>query len=482
MRNLWKLWTNSGGVLPVAVAILVVVAIVAGQQPGAIGPEGPRGPRGFPGSPGADGTGGDGGAYSSLIVSSDEPPGANCPAGGELVKSGLDNGDGGGTSGDLVLQPGEQDLFFYVCAGADGAAGAAGADGYNTVAKVTAESPGANCPAGGQKYESGQDNGDGGGTARNGILEAGERDVGPIYICAGAAGATGSDGANGFDTIVKMTTESPGANCPAGGQKYESGLDNGDGGGTARNGILEAGERDVGPIYICAGADGATSLMKQTAESAGANCPNGGWKGESGLDNGDGGGTANNGVLEAGAVDAGPSYACDGADGAGVTVAALANAFTSTSTTGAEVTSLTIAIGATGTYRFEYTLIAQTAAVGTGIDFGVNYDSTQSIIVATMYYQDTGTTATTGVADGTVTADGGELIIAGSSTITETTTAPNLNVITGVASANENFLVRIEGIVVVTATGNMELWCATDVAASQVTIGAGSALVLIKVA
>jgi hypothetical protein len=287
---------------------------------------------------------------------------------------------------------------------------------------------------------------------------------------------------------VKTTTESPGGNCAAGGKKVDSGLDNGDGGGTARNGILETGEIDA-TTYVCNGLDGAagaagtngfSSLIKTTAESPGANCAAGGRKVESGLDNGDGGGTANNGVLEAGEVDA-TTYVCDGAAGTGITVAdSLTSAFTSTSTTGAEVTGLTNALSTTGTYRFEYTLIVRTAATGTGIDFGINYDSTQSVIVSQMWYQDTGTSATVGTADGTVAGDGAELIIAGGSSITETTTAPNLNVITGVATASEDFLVRIEGIVVTTATGNLELWCATDVAASQVTIGIGSSLVVIK--
>ena len=84
------------------------------------------------------------------------------------------------------------------------AGGGAGADGYNSlVATATAaESPGANCAYGGTKvtFTSGLDNGDGGGTARNGVLEAGEIDATTIfYSCTGATGATGADGADGAD-------------------------------------------------------------------------------------------------------------------------------------------------------------------------------------------------------------------------------------------------------------------------------------------
>ena len=220
-------------------------------------------------------------------------------------------------------------------------------------------------------------------------------------------------------------------------------------------------------------------------ESPGVNCADGGQKTESGLDNGDGGGTARDGILQAGEVDT-TIYLCDGAAGAagaGFTlVDSLGSAFTSTSTTGAEVTGLTNTLSATGTYVFTYYLICRTAATTTGIDFGVNFDSTQSIIIANMEYPDTGSTATSGNADGTVTGDGAELLMARSSTLSESTTAPNLNGITGVASASEDFLVTITGIVITTGSGQLELWSATDVVSSQVDIRTGSSLTIIKTA
>lgn len=75
-------------------------------------------------------TGGSG--INSLISTSTaaEPPGGNCANGGTAVtlNSGLDNGDGGGTAGDGILQAGEIDAttVFYSC---NGSAGSAGADG-----------------------------------------------------------------------------------------------------------------------------------------------------------------------------------------------------------------------------------------------------------------------------------------------------------------------------------------------------------------
>lgn len=582
---------------------LVGLFVVASHiEPGLQGERGRTGAAGGGGggggSPGADG-------YTALVVQSSEPAGPNCDVSGEQFDSGLDNGDGGGVSRNGILEAGEIDFTGYACDGL------VGSNGFNSLIKTTAESPGANCANGGRKVESGIDNGDGGGTPGNSILEAGEVDA-TTYVCNGAPGATG---AQGYAALVKTTAESPGVNCANGGQKVEVGIDNGDGGGTAGNFILEAGEIDQTSYVCngaagAAGTNGFNALVTSSAEAAGANCANAGRKIQAGTDNGDGGGTAGNGILEAGEVDT-TGYACngadagllytyntgtsgdpgsgkfgfdtttltaiatlrisetdgdgngiaallatwddstssvrsiirvvgngaptrllvftitgamtdngaydsfpvahianggshanndidrlhqartgdkgdagaagaDGTDGNGFTVVdSLTSAFTSTSTTGAEVTGLTNSLSA-GIYVATFYLICRTAAVGTGIDFGINFDSTQDVIVSQLSYQDTGTTASTGLADGTVTGDGGELIIGGGSVITETTTAPNLNVITGVGGASEDFMVIIKVIFKPTATGELELWVATDVAASQVDVRIGSSVTIIK--
>ncbi|MCP4756678.1 MAG: hypothetical protein GY866_37930 [Proteobacteria bacterium] len=52
---------------------------------------------------------------NSLISISDEPAGTNCLYGGKRLEVGLDDGDGGGTSGDDVLQSGEVDSTTYIC-------------------------------------------------------------------------------------------------------------------------------------------------------------------------------------------------------------------------------------------------------------------------------------------------------------------------------------------------------------------------------
>jgi hypothetical protein len=66
----------------------------------------------------------------------------------------------------------------------------------------------------------------------------------------GNDGKDGSDGSNGFNSLIKTTDESPGSNCIAGGKKIESGLDNGEGNSSSNDGILSSDEVDV-TEYIC---------------------------------------------------------------------------------------------------------------------------------------------------------------------------------------------------------------------------------------
>lgn len=73
----------------------------------------------------------------------------------------------------------------------------------------------------------------------------------------GATGASGSSGTDGINSLIAITTESPGSNCSTGGKKITSGIDNGDGGGTARDGTLQTGEVD-NTSYVCNSIGGLT--------------------------------------------------------------------------------------------------------------------------------------------------------------------------------------------------------------------------------
>ncbi len=66
----------------------------------------------------------------------------------------------------------------------------------------------------------------------------------------GTNGADGTDGSPSPDTMLtSVTTPDISMGCTAGGRLIAQGLDNGDGGGNAQNGILEAGEVDYTTTY-----------------------------------------------------------------------------------------------------------------------------------------------------------------------------------------------------------------------------------------
>lgn len=186
-------------------------------------------------------------------------------------------------------------------AGAKGADGTKGANGSTSLISIVAEPAGANCPDGGQKILTGLDDGAGGSIADDGLLQAGEVKA-TAFIC------NGPDGSSGTGSVVKVSPEAPGAHCANGGQRIDAGLDNGDGGGTAGDGILQNGEIDT-TSYICNGDSGFSTLLAVSDEPAGPNCSVHGKRVDSGLDNGDGGGTAGDGVLQAGEIDA-TAYIC----------------------------------------------------------------------------------------------------------------------------------------------------------------------------
>ncbi len=94
---------------------LFSLALFAAGCSGSDGANGADGSNGSNGSNGADGTSGNNGAVSLIRLTGLPPGDANCGAGGTQVDSGLDNGDGGGTANDGVLQSGEVDATERLC-------------------------------------------------------------------------------------------------------------------------------------------------------------------------------------------------------------------------------------------------------------------------------------------------------------------------------------------------------------------------------
>ncbi len=109
-------------------------------------------------------------------------------------------------------------------------------------------------------------------------------------------------------TILTLTTaEGPSPECLVGGVRIDAGVDDGTPGGTARNGILDPQEIDT-TVRICGAAE---ALVKVTPEPAGVRCAAGGSRVDAGVDDGTGGGTPGNGVLETGEIDR-TTYVCNG--------------------------------------------------------------------------------------------------------------------------------------------------------------------------
>ena len=246
-----------------------------------------RGADGQDGAPGADGADGQDGA-----------PGVD-GADGQDGAPGADGADG------VDGQDGANGL--------DGASGADGQDGTSILINAKAST----CANGGNAFDIGED------TNSNGVLGASEVVI-SVDICNGADGAQGpvgpqgppgndgvdgqdgvdgadgvdgQDGADGLNAIAFMTPESAGSNCANGGTRIDVGVDHNS------NGVLETSEIDQ-TQYVCdGGSSNNTRLTLISSPPASMGCDAGGRIVTHGFDNGDGGGTYANGVLEAGEID-----------------------------------------------------------------------------------------------------------------------------------------------------------------------------------
>jgi hypothetical protein len=150
-----------------------------------------------------------------------------------------------------------------------------------------------------------------------------------------------------------------------------------------------------------------------------------------------------------------------------------------TGTTGTEVTTLSQTLEA-GTYTFKYTLLVQSNTTTTGQRFGINFTGTAATKVFMRYNVSTITTASNGLVEeesGAALVTGGVMNAWASKTYS--TTAPNM-VSAGVGAANADLLEIIEGLIIVTAQGDLELWHAAEIAATTTLVKVGSSLVVTR--
>jgi hypothetical protein len=148
------------------------------------------------------------------------------------------------------------------------------------------------------------------------------------------------------------------------------------------------------------------------------------------------------------------------------------------SATATEVTDLSITLVA-GSYAFKYFLILQSSATGTGIGLGLNYTGTATRIAAIRYNVTSATTTTTGVATGSINTLTGNMVEGWATIAESTSTASMLN--TGVVTGGADIYVTVEGVLVVSNGGDLELWHGSEGAVAT-TVESGSSLVIWRTA
>lgn len=167
-----------------------------------------------------------------------------------------------------------------------------------------------------------------------------------------------------------------------------------------------------------------------------------------------------------------------GAAGADVTWQNLtADSSNCTTTTLCSAAMTTTGLG-TGIWKFTYTVIYQTAATNTGIGFGINHTGSASQFQAHWRHVTTGNNAATGVGDSATSNEDGQIM--------EGKHGGTLNAVigstsAGVDTANADILAVIEGVIVVTGNGNLELKLVSERDGTAVRIMAGSTVELMKI-
>lgn len=151
----------------------------------------------------------------------------------------------------------------------------------------------------------------------------------------------------------------------------------------------------------------------------------------------------------------------------------LASSVNSSSTTPAKVTGLDFTLPA-GTYKFEYWLIHQAAAATTGIRFDVNHSGTVTRFVWNQRFVDVSATAATAAQDQDAVLATASVMAAFASRAKGTA---GRGTTLSVDTINADMLTIIEGICVVTGSGDLQLYHGSEVAA-QTTLMAGSSLIV----
>lgn len=150
-----------------------------------------------------------------------------------------------------------------------------------------------------------------------------------------------------------------------------------------------------------------------------------------------------------------------GAAGADFTFQRLSANATANSTTTPTTVMTTTGLGA-GTWAFKYLVRYQSSAATTGVGFCVNHTGTTGAFLSTWSMTTTGGAAATGVADQVTSTNAGQLVEGKSERVKNTVSSASA----GVDTINADCLAILEGLVVVTVSGSLELKHSSETAAS----------------
>jgi hypothetical protein len=146
--------------------------------------------------------------------------------------------------------------------------------------------------------------------------------------------------------------------------------------------------------------------------------------------------------------------------------------------TQAEVTGLSQTLVA-GTYTFSYYLMCQSDSGSYVVRFSVNYTGTTTRMTAMLSWPGQSAAASSGVVDSEQNETNGRVL---SHNVTRTVgTAANLNGGNLYNDLNADQFLVIEGIIVVSDGGDLELW-SSSTSAGTTTVEAGSNLIVTRVA
>lgn len=157
---------------------------------------------------------------------------------------------------------------------------------------------------------------------------------------------------------------------------------------------------------------------------------------------------------------------------------ALATQFDTSSATPSEVTGLSMPLVA-GTYVYEYTLLYSCAAATTGVSLSINYDAGHTKHVNIQTWADASATASTAAPDqDQVLTTGGVVGCFASRASSTAGRGTTISVDTGGA----DMMFTVSGLLIVTASGNIELWWGSEPAAAAATsLLVGSSLIVHRV-